>query len=279
MTVHAVVPVKSLAQAKQRLRGCLTPAQRHDLAATMLHDVLQVLMQALDLGRLGGVLVVTADAEAAAFAARCGATVLAELGADGLNAAVAQGARWLHAQGASGMLVLPSDVPGVTVGELDAVLSAPSAGLPPARPARRSGQAATPHLLEAMHGHGRAMTLVPSRDGDGTNALLLTPATALNPAYGPGSCTRHRLAGHALGLAPRVVELPGLGLDLDHPHDLHAFVARHPTTRSGRFLGAHLQPREGAGDAPATRQRPGAGPALALQLATAPRHIERNRAP
>lgn len=220
MTVHALVPVKSLAQAKQRLRGCLTPAQRHALAAHMLLDVLQVLAQVRGLGRLGGVWVVTADAEVATLAGRCGAAVLAERGADGLNAAVGQGARWLQAQGAAGMLVLPSDVPGVTAGELDAVLR--------------------------MHRCGRAMTLVPSRDGDGTNALLLTPATALRPAYGTGSCARHRLAGHAVGLAPRVVELPGLGLDLDHPHDLHAFVARYPTTRTGRILGAlgaHLPPR------------------------------------
>lgn len=217
MTLHAVVPVKSLAQAKQRLVGCLTPEQRHAMAVHMLHDVLQVLAQVRDMGCLDGLLVVTADAEVAAVAACHGATVLAEVGADGLNAAVSQGASWLQAQGAAGMLVLPSDIPGVTAGELDTVVR--------------------------MHRRGRAMTLVPSRDGDGTNALLLTPATALCLAYGPGSCTRHQRAGRAAGLAPRLVELPGLGLDLDHPHDLHAFVARHPTTRTGRFLGAHLPPR------------------------------------
>lgn len=211
MTLQAVIPVRSLAQAKQRLRGCLGPADRRTLTALMLEDEFDALFR---VSALSGIVVVTADAETAALAVHAGAAVLDEVPGAGLNGAVAQAARRLGEQGVEGMLVLPCDVPGVSADELDALVQ--------------------------VHRGRRAMTLVPARDRDGTNALLLTPPSALQPAYGSGSCARHLVAGHAAGLQPRVIELPGLALDLDHPRDLHAFVDRYPGTRTGRFLRERL---------------------------------------
>ena len=40
----------------------------------------------------------------------------------------------------------------------------------------------------------------------------------------------------AAGLAPRVLELPGIGLDVDAPDDLPALLERGPATRSARLL-------------------------------------------
>ena len=64
------------------------------------------------------------------------------------------------------------------------------------------------------------VVIVPDRHGTGTNALLLTPPDAIEPAFGPGSFERHaRAAGH-----PRVMELPSLQLDVDTPDDLRALA-------------------------------------------------------
>jgi 2-phospho-L-lactate guanylyltransferase len=47
-------------------------------------------------------------------------------------------------------------------------------------------------------------------------------------AYGPGSFRRHAAAGHAAGLAVRVVRDPALGFDVDLPADLAALTAPVP---------------------------------------------------
>src|SRR5690606_41267907 len=63
----AVLPVKDLAGAQQRLAGVLGAAERRDLFAAMLEDVLGALAAS---GGLAGVLVVTRDPLAQDLAAR-----------------------------------------------------------------------------------------------------------------------------------------------------------------------------------------------------------------
>jgi 2-phospho-L-lactate guanylyltransferase len=72
-----------------------------------------------------------------------------------------------------------------------------------------------------------------SADG-GTNALLLAPPGLLEPAFGPGSCARYRQAAAALGVAPKLLELPQVALDIDRPADLLALesLAGAPRTRA-----------------------------------------------
>jgi hypothetical protein len=53
-------------------------------------------------------------------------------------------------------------------------------------------------------------------------------------------------------LTPRIVELPGLGLDLDHPRDLLRYASTPSNTRTWRLIAdAGLD-----GPAPPTRARP-----------------------
>jgi hypothetical protein len=56
--VWAVVPVKELADAKQRLSSCLSPEERRALATIMLEDVLDALSA---VKQLAGIIVVTVD--------------------------------------------------------------------------------------------------------------------------------------------------------------------------------------------------------------------------
>jgi 2-phospho-L-lactate guanylyltransferase len=77
--------------------------------------------------------------------------------------------------------------------------------------------------LERMH-QGR-VAVVPDRHGTGTNALLLCPADAIGPAFGPGSCARHTERGEHAGHEVAVEPLPSLALDVDTPDDLDAIAA------------------------------------------------------
>ena len=70
--IWAVVPIKELDGAKQRLAPLLTPAQRRALIEVMMNEVLEAVTTTKS---LAGVMVVTVDAHATALAKRLGARV------------------------------------------------------------------------------------------------------------------------------------------------------------------------------------------------------------
>jgi 2-phospho-L-lactate guanylyltransferase len=80
--------------------------------------------------------------------------------------------------------------------------------------------------------------IVPSEDGEGTNALLLAPTDVLQPAFGEGSFVRHVAQAVALGLDFRVLRLPGLAADIDQPRDLARLAAAMRGSDRYAFLDA-----------------------------------------
>ncbi len=197
--VWAAVPVKAFAGAKQRTGSVLTPWQREMLAATMLEDVLAALAGAT---RLAGIVVNTVDPTAAALSKRYGARVVTEGALDGHTEAVNGLARVLAVEGKGAMLTVPGDIPRVSPAEIDAVVSA---SLP-----------------------APSFTIVPAHDELGSNAVLCAPPFSVPLRFGDDSYFPHLMAARAKGIEPAVVRLPGIGLDIDHPADLRAFVAARP---------------------------------------------------
>jgi 2-phospho-L-lactate guanylyltransferase len=201
-SVYACVPVKAFTGAKQRLSAFLSPEQREILAATMLEDVLAALAGAT---RLAGILVNTVDERAAALAVRYGARVVTEGALDGHTGAVMGMARVLAAEGAGALLTMPGDIPRVTSAEIDAVVSS---------------------CMEAP-----SFTIVPAHDELGSNAVMCNPAFAVPLRFGDDSYFPHLAAARRCGIEPTIVRVPGIGLDIDHPADLRAFLRapRKPT--------------------------------------------------
>ena len=64
------------------------------------------------------------------------------------------------------------------------------------------------------------VTIVPSRDGGGTNAMLLAADSPAIFAFGPDSVTRHRARAEAAGLSVQILNFPLLAFDVDTPQDL-----------------------------------------------------------
>jgi 2-phospho-L-lactate guanylyltransferase len=187
----AIVPVKALSDAKRRLSAALSPELRRRLVLTMLENVLTTLgnVETIDV-----VLVVTPDPQVAALAAERGAAVLREERATGLNPALVQGLAHARLHGARSAIIVPADLPQATAEEVRGVVAAVATG--------------------------RRVALVPSRDGEGTNALALAPPDALEPSFGPGSFVRHLAHAVARRLDTRVLQMPGLAADIDEPHDI-----------------------------------------------------------
>lgn len=205
----AVVPVKDLGAAKERLAGVLAPVERQALFRAMVEDVFAALAAARGLETVA---VVTRDVWAEALAARYGARVMPEPANRGHTAAVNHAIAELIANGVRTMLTVPGDVPLATAAEIEALITA--------------------------HGTAPAMTIAPAADRQGSNAVLLTPPGAVPLRFGPDSFYPHLEAARACGIEPTVVELAGLARDVDTPEDLAAFLAVPSATRTYAYLAA-----------------------------------------
>ncbi len=191
MPTFAILPMKVLGAAKQRLAHELSPGPRQALAEAMYADVLVALRRSI----VDEVLVVTADHGAQQIAAGHGASVL-EAPERGHDDAAGLGVSAALESGADRALLVPGDCPLLSAAQVDELL---------ARPAPV----------------GSAL-IVPDRHGTGTNALLLSPPDALAPAFGPGSRARHAANAESAGTRYEVVEVASLALDIDTPEDLTA---------------------------------------------------------
>jgi 2-phospho-L-lactate guanylyltransferase len=75
--------------------------------------------------------------------------------------------------------------------------------------------------------------VVPDRHGSGTNALLLTPADVIEPAFGPDSRDRHEHAAATAKVPCTVEQVETLALDVDTSEDLAALRTALANRRGG----------------------------------------------
>ena len=205
--ICAVVPIKRFKEAKTRLDSILTNDERYCLSRAMLADVLATLSNT---PQISGTLVVTRDPEAKMMAESTGALVLDESATWGHNGSVLKAASLLQEAGYRGIICIPGDVPLVTPAEIE-------------------------HILN-IHGDTQAVTLIPSLDGKGSNGIACSPADAIPFCYGENSFLVHLATAQLRGFEPEVIKLPGLGLDIDYPGDLKAFIQQDSDTLTAQYL-------------------------------------------
>ena len=161
----AILPVKSFGAAKQRLADVLGDGARKALAQAMFGDVLATLRR---VPGLDAIAVVTADRAAESAAAGERVTVLHDGAQSGQSDAALIGIRHALAAGYDRAVLVPGDTPLLQPREVTALLD----------------------------GTGE-LVIVPDRHGTGTNALVLSPPDAIEPAFGPDSFARHTAAAQA----------------------------------------------------------------------------------
>ncbi|HVM31076.1 MAG TPA: 2-phospho-L-lactate guanylyltransferase [Candidatus Limnocylindrales bacterium] len=205
--LHAIVPVRGLSDGKGRLGEAIDAEEREALMLGLLDRTLAVLAQVDACRRVH---VVSRDTLLLRLATRRGAGALSDggqsHGGDGLNDALRLGRDAALREGATAVLCLPADLPVVSVEALERLLDAADAAL--------------------AAGQGRPMAvIVPSDARDGTNALLLSPPTVIEPAFGGASLEAHLRAAAAAEASVQLVADPELGFDLDTPDDLERLDA------------------------------------------------------
>jgi 2-phospho-L-lactate/phosphoenolpyruvate guanylyltransferase len=214
MTTWAIVPVKPLRYGKSRLAHILSPEERAALTTSMLNRTLQTLNQVTGIYRS---LVISRDPAALKIARDHGAYTYGEGEKQDLNIALARAAHLAAAQEATGLLIIPADLPLISVEDVEMMLAGVGPRLHFSRPAAHGNNGGF------RFNRPRAITICSDRNENGTNALYVSPPLGFEFSYGEGSFARHLQQAEDLGMRSRIVHAPGLKFDLDTEEDWHAY--------------------------------------------------------
>jgi len=206
MKPWAILPVKEMVGAKQRLAPLLSPGERIALMQAMLRDVLAALSAAQG---LAGIALVTLDPWVQALAQEHGARIITEGAREGHTGAVTAAAAALQAEGVASILTLPGDIPATKPIEIGSLIAAASTS--------------------------PAFIIAPAHDELGSNAILMSPPNAVKLRFGEDSYFPHLAAARAVGITPHILHLPGIAMDIDHPADIARF-AHIPEAKSTQTL-------------------------------------------
>ncbi len=200
-----LIPVKNLANAKQRLASLLDQVTRTELAQAMLFDVLEALATWANRPEVS---LVTSDPFAVELARKLNFQTISDNANRSETDAIEMATRFCESRGVASTLVIPADIPLINASELEKIIIA----APP-----------------------QGSLLVPAADGRGTNAAWRRPAGLFPLRFGNDSFKPHLAAARATQKPCVVLELPGIALDVDNPFDLKQLAEAPGETRSQRL--------------------------------------------
>jgi 2-phospho-L-lactate guanylyltransferase len=198
----AVIPAKSLARGKSRLRPVLADDERARFARRLLEHVLGVVRACA----LGGVLVATDGDDVAELALARGARVLLDSGGETLAGVIDRALAEVERLGARGAVVLMADLPWIQASDVQ-------------------------ELLAALDEHDVA--IVRDRLGRHTNALAVSPPGVIATCFGrEDSFADHCDAALGAGLRLAIVENEHIAFDVDGPEDHVRLMTPRPAAET-----------------------------------------------
>lgn len=191
MITWALLPVKRFNLGKSRLHEVLSP---WELEAENRRLFQRTLSTAKASGIFKQIMVISEDEEALIWASEQGFYALREERTGDLNSALRQAMAAILANGAGSVLVIPTDLPMLTVEDL--------------------------RLLSDFAPAENGILLVPDHHMTGTNALFFSWPDLMPTAFGMNSCALHCALAEERNLKQVIYLNTHIQHDLDTPEDL-----------------------------------------------------------
>ncbi len=191
MITWALLPVKRFNLGKSRLHEVLSP---WELEAENRRLFQRTLSTAKASGIFKQIMVISEDEEALIWASVQGFYALREERTGDLNSALRQAMAAILANGAGSVLVIPTDLPMLTVEDL--------------------------RLLAEYVPEENGILLVPDHHMTGTNALFFSWPDLMPTAFGMNSCALHCALAEERNLKQVIYLNTHIQHDLDTPEDL-----------------------------------------------------------
>lgn len=198
----AIVPFKTLSEAKSRLAGLLSPADRSALAMVMLADVLTALTQSQSVNHI---IVTTCDQAAQRLAQSLNITLMNDVGTNlnhSLELAIA------NVDSKTSILIIHADLPLVEAVDIDDFIN----NLP----------------------HG-GVALAGSHDG-GTTAMAFATAIRMKLSFGSESFRHHWSAANTAEIPVFSIHEGPITFDIDRPDDLLRLRNKPGERQTGKLL-------------------------------------------
>lgn len=162
MSTWAVLPVKRYSVGKSRLRELFSEAELAELNRQLFESTFTKIQHSSGIDRI---LVVSREDQALEWCEAQGGMALVEDEPSSLNLAIIKAQGYVHRHGGERIVILPSDLPLMTVKDLDS-------------------------LLKVANGV-RKLVIVPDHFQSGTNALVMSEPHLVEPRFGTGSFRKH----------------------------------------------------------------------------------------
>jgi len=162
MSTWAVLPVKRYSVGKSRLRELFSETELAELNRQLFESTFTKIQHSSGIDRI---LVVSRENQALEWCEAQGGMALVEDEPSSLNLAIIKAQGYVHRHGGERIVILPSDLPLMTVKDLD-------------------------NLLKLANGV-RKLVIVPDHFQSGTNALVMSEPHLVEPRFGTGSFRKH----------------------------------------------------------------------------------------
>ncbi|HSN94559.1 MAG TPA: 2-phospho-L-lactate guanylyltransferase [Anaerolineaceae bacterium] len=197
MNSWVIIPVKPFKHGKSRLRACF---EKQDLYALNYNLFVQTIETVKNAGCFDHILVISSDRHAQSIARQNGLDVCVEQHQSSLNLAVSQAMEYVIERGGGQGLVIPTDLPKLTPGDL----------------------AAANELIPNL-----GILIVPDHFYRGTNALGMSCPKLIEAAFGTNSFHNHCSQAQQKELTLRVYYNQAIMHDLDTQPDLELIRQDH----------------------------------------------------
>ena len=193
MKISAIVPVKTFSKAKKRLN--LQQAVKEKICNLMLQEVLKTVSNCELINKI---VLVSKDEAELKIGRQFGAVEIFD-NESGVNDAVSLADQYLSDKEFDCSVIFPQDIPIMTSSDID-------------------------NLLNFVKSN-RSVIIVPSRQFNGTNALVRCPADIMKTSYDMGSYTFQMDAARTKTENISIALIRRMMLDIDDEHDL-AFMLK-----------------------------------------------------